>query len=438
MLPFFLVFACGPQSAGEFLDTAGPIDEDGDGWPALVDCNDQSASVHPNAEETCDSRDEDCDGEVDEGAGPTWFLDNDGDSHGDPRSWQQSCTAPDGYVSNDDDCDDDNAEVHPGAADICNYRDDDCDNLFDEAGTDNTYYSDADGDGYGDPEVTVLGCYVPEGAAEEGSDCDDADATRHPGAEELCDGIDQDCDDLVDDGVLGTSSDCPVTHCAEILSGDSGAATGTYWIDLGGSSPFEIVCDMEHAGGGWTLAAHIDDVLDPYFGALREEPWEGTDTRNADQLPSYGSSLGVSARYAPFSGLVVTDVLVYYANDDVSFSCEDLSAPDTLNELFKIVPARGSCTSVCTTWTDDRMPSDEPSADPAGINCSDGNQDWMNETYAENARIGAYAANHQDSVMNAYLGAAGDRGFDTSAHEKTWAAYEEGMTNDDNIYLYVR
>ena len=100
------------------------------------------------------------------------------------------------------DCADDDASISPGAEDICNGYDDDCDGELDEAG-DETYYLDADGDGYSVEDETIGGCDVaPSGYSAESGDCDDDDATIHPGAVDECgdeaDDIDQDCNGVAD------------------------------------------------------------------------------------------------------------------------------------------------------------------------------------------------------------------------------------------------
>ncbi len=113
-----------------------------------------------------------------------------------------ACTDDDGdcYTPRDGDCDDGNPEVHPGATELCNGADDNCDGAIDEnAG--GTYYTDADGDGYGDLTSTLHSCDAPEGAVDNGADCADDDPDRHPGADEVRNDLDDDCDGDVDEGL---------------------------------------------------------------------------------------------------------------------------------------------------------------------------------------------------------------------------------------------
>ena len=167
------------------------------------DCDDADASIHPGAEEVCNGIDDDCDGEVDEDVMLPFYADADGDGYGDPASGLLACEAPDGYVADDTDCDDADGSVFPGADEVCNGVDDDCDDEVDE-GVLLTFYADADGDGYGDAGTAVLACAPPAGYVADDTDCDDADASVFPGADEVCNGIDDDCDAEVDEGVLLT------------------------------------------------------------------------------------------------------------------------------------------------------------------------------------------------------------------------------------------
>ena len=169
------------------------------------DCNDGDAAVNPSATEVCDGIDNDCDGAVDEDDAIdalTWYEDTDGDGYGDPQSPTLACDTPDGFVDNADDCDDQDGAVFPGADEWCNGVDDDCDGLIDEedAVDAETWYPDADGDGYGDPDNPVQACYPPAGHVADGSDCADNAPAVNPGAEEICNGVDDDCDPLTDEG----------------------------------------------------------------------------------------------------------------------------------------------------------------------------------------------------------------------------------------------
>ncbi len=96
------------------------------------DCNDNDAAVYPNAAEICNNLDDNCNGLIDENLGPIWYADADGDSYGNAPVNVQSCTQPSGYVSNADDCDDSNSAVYPGASEIPNGLDDDCNGMVDD------------------------------------------------------------------------------------------------------------------------------------------------------------------------------------------------------------------------------------------------------------------------------------------------------------------
>ncbi len=179
-------------------------DIDGDGYDALVcggtDCADDDAEVHPGAEDTCNDVDDDCDGELDEIPDLTWYVDGDGDGYGAEDETTLACDQPSGFVDNTDDCDDEDADVHPGADEYCNDEDDDCDGDTDEspAVDATTWYLDADGDGWGGKE-TIEACELPEGYVEGTADCDDDDPLINPGIPEACDGVDQDCDGDIDE-----------------------------------------------------------------------------------------------------------------------------------------------------------------------------------------------------------------------------------------------
>ncbi len=184
-------------------DTGG-LDADGDGFSPPEDCDDDDASVYPDAPELCDELDNDCDEEIDEYVAELWFEDADGDGFGDTFSTTEACEQPSGWVADDTDCDDDDDTVYPGADELCDDKDNDCDGDWDEDAVDaDTWYPDADGDGYGPDDGAVVACEQPEDHVGIGGDCDDGDDQSFPGADEYCDEADNDCDGEVDeDGAL--------------------------------------------------------------------------------------------------------------------------------------------------------------------------------------------------------------------------------------------
>ena len=159
------------------------------------DCNDAKSTVNPGiTAEDCDtSDDDDCDGDTNELGGTdceAWYADADSDGYG-AGSGACYCSATTTYTSSrDDDCDDADSTVHPGATETCDLDDEDCDGSTDEGTT--HYYTDVDGDGYGDD--TTETCTSGGGRVSDGADCDDADARVYPGAPELCDEQQNDCD----------------------------------------------------------------------------------------------------------------------------------------------------------------------------------------------------------------------------------------------------
>jgi hypothetical protein len=103
---FSLLLAC----SGSDDSTADPVDLDGDGITAAEDCDDNDP-LEADLEEVCDNLDNDCDGSVDEGLMTTWYADYDRDGYGDPDRPYARCMGGDGFVMNDDDCDDNDDDV---------------------------------------------------------------------------------------------------------------------------------------------------------------------------------------------------------------------------------------------------------------------------------------------------------------------------------------
>lgn len=181
---------------------------DGDG-----DCDDANDAIFPGGTEVCapggDSIDEDCD--------PLTFSSpdtHDGDADADEHVNALCFNVDDnGHAHGGDDCLDSDPDTHPAANEICDYVDNDCDGLTDEGSLDGgpstpdglrePFYPDVDGDGFGDKsQESILRC---AGFARSGyapgfppADCDDSERLVHFGAIEICDGVDNDCDDAID------------------------------------------------------------------------------------------------------------------------------------------------------------------------------------------------------------------------------------------------
>lgn len=217
------------EGAGE----AFPVDEDGDGYgdteqrevrcelgegvvDNAEDCDDSSAAVSPEATEICNGIDDDCDEFIDDKDASveiskenTWYADTDSDGFGDPEATDTSCQAPTGFVIDNTDCDDTDKAIHPDADEICDEIDNDCDELTDDednsllSSSTTAWHLDGDEDGYGNPTNTTRSCTVPEGYVADGTDCDDSVDTTNPGADDICDGVDNDCDaSTTEDGVV--------------------------------------------------------------------------------------------------------------------------------------------------------------------------------------------------------------------------------------------
>ncbi|WP_224370477.1 putative metal-binding motif-containing protein [Hyalangium versicolor] len=193
------------------------------------DCDDHNASRAPGKTESCDDVDNDCNDKVDDGLSTvSYYRDADGDGYGVEADKRESCNKPTGYVSNTSfDCNDGNADVHPGATELCNGEDENCAGGADETFTQKgqactnsgcsgtyicdtdpkkpvvcnapqpvSYYVDSDGDGQGtslSPVENACPPTVPSGKVTNNTDCDDTDPLTQVGAQEICDDRDNNC-----------------------------------------------------------------------------------------------------------------------------------------------------------------------------------------------------------------------------------------------------
>ncbi len=203
------------KDAGFSLDVGTPffdagisyIDNDQDGFygtenpETAVDCDDNNASINPSAREICDYLDNNCDAETDEGLRKTFWVDRDEDGYGDTHEGYTLCNAGDladqidvSLVDNELDCDDEDRSVNPEARELC----DDIDNNCNEAEDEDCSCIESEEKQCGNSNIgeCQYGTQIC-GINGEWSECQGA---LFPHDEE-CDGVDNDCDNQVDEGV---------------------------------------------------------------------------------------------------------------------------------------------------------------------------------------------------------------------------------------------
>ena len=244
------------------------FDPDRDGYGAGPecagpDCDQTDPEINPAAEEVCDGIDNNCAGGIDEGMELTSFYpDADLDGHGDETAEAtEGCVAPEGMVESNDDCDDADRYSYPGAAELCDDKDNDCDGEAETEDVDFDWYPDEDGDGYGNwlADATTS-CMIVEGAVTNDDDCDDGNGLVNPGMTEVCDdGFDNNCDFATDclDATCAETDLCGI-DCEEAgLEPNDSPDTAT--LVTVGSYDGQYACPMNEDWYSITLRA--DDII---------------------------------------------------------------------------------------------------------------------------------------------------------------------------------
>jgi hypothetical protein len=275
-------------------------DADGDGFgdPAVTSTGTVQPSGYVNDNTDCN--------DADATLNPTtkWYLDLDGDGYYNTTILIQCDNPGTGYIRNPiagQDCNDNDASIHPGAVELCDGIDNNCDGFIDN-GVQSTFYRDNDGDGYGDANNTVLACSAPSGYVSDATDCNDNNSAVNPGASEVCgNGIDDNCNGQIDEG-CGTNptisiADTTVAESAGqvsvriYLSATSTLATKVDYYTIDGTATFPR--DFKQAKGTATIAAgslstwitikvSADKILEPteVFSVLLQNPVNATISDN--------------------------------------------------------------------------------------------------------------------------------------------------------------
>ncbi len=184
-------------------------DMDQDGYsPCEGDCDDSNPDIYPGATEVCNGVDDDCDNQIDEENAVycvTYYYDGDHDNYGTSDNSRCLCAPEGSYrTQQNGDCNDTDPNIYPGATEVCNGKDDNCNYIIDEKNATGctVYYKDEDGDGFGvDSDYKCLCTPTSIYSTETGGDCLDTDNAVHPGADFTAgnaNGGDYNCDGVVE------------------------------------------------------------------------------------------------------------------------------------------------------------------------------------------------------------------------------------------------
>lgn len=207
-------------------------------------------------------------------------------------------------------------------------------------GYERTFFRDADGDGRGDPKSTKQACLPPSGYVMSSDDCNDASNVAFPGATEVCDGIDNDCNGKIDElpRVVGYNlayTDVPPCSIGDPASCKAGAyawckakspcySGGFGPVELGPSEGYFVCVGESTLTGGWSDVVAAQPACSS--DSLASKRVCESAVHRAGRAKGFGSAvlqthapsdwkfLGIpSSRAQPFDGLVWSDLTMHHA-----------------------------------------------------------------------------------------------------------------------------
>ena len=261
-----------------------------------TDCDDGEGAVNPAATEVCNDADDDCDGQIDDAdasldlsTASAWYDDDDEDGYGDPAASSLACDAPAGAVADSADCDPDDGAVNPAATEICDGDDNDCDGQIDDDDADldlstaSSWYTDGDGDGFGAGSVSVS-CLPGAGEVDNAEDCDDGDVVVNPDAEDVCDGLDTDCDGTILNRETDSDSDGAMA-CEEawwIVTGSGVNPTGSGAYSGSQATALLTASGVSLSSSNWSSGVLTSAALDAVGLLIIQGNWSFGTLSSAD------------------------------------------------------------------------------------------------------------------------------------------------------------